>query len=261
VKQEKKYTIVGILDHTIADAATVSLLKHQLSEQLLDKKFLPIPTFKEYCTQIFQKNKNIEQVLNHWYIELLKNSAIRNREYIFEKTMESEYFTVDITGHDISTNLDVTRFLSYIIGRRLSKIIEQDTLSLRTMVNLRECDNFKFSQTVGDLHCSISMFWKNGNSKEEFEELSEKVIHLFAQEYFRHSSFLSNRSNVDSYAKNLLKKITDSADFISINYGGTIDEKQLSEYKKSVPEMQKRLFKISPRIYVTAYLSKDKLHI
>lgn len=261
VKQEKKYTIVGILDHTIADAATVSLLKHQLSEQLLDKKFLPIPTFKEYCTQIFQKNKNIEQVLNHWYIELLKNSAIHNREYIFGKTMESEYFTVDITGHDISTNLDVTRFLSYIIGSRLSKTIEQDTLSLRTMVNLRECDNFKFSQTVGDLHCSISMFWKNGNSKEEFDELSEKVIHLFAQEYFRHSSFLSNRSNVDSSAKEILKKITDSADFISINYGGTIDEKQLLEYKKSVPEMQKKLFNISPRIYVTAYLSKDKLHI
>lgn len=261
VKQGNNYTVVGILDHTIADTASISLIKNKLGEILSFNNVSKSLSYKEYCQMINLKNNNIKEALNHWYINKLKLCKTDNKNILFKGDMETDYLKIDISEIPFESNLDIVKHLGYIVGTKVNNILEQEYLSLRTIVNLREYKNFAFKNTLGDLHSSVSMFWRKGNTFEEFSKRADKVFSVFTEELFRHSSYLMNNSNVDETSKNQLKNITDNADIVSINYGGTIEENDLNDYIQSTPKLQEKLFNINKRIYVTAFMCNKKLHV
>ena len=262
VKHGARHTIVGFLDHSIADAASVSLIKNKLGKLLSGLKCENQLSYKDYCMKIHDRNKNIDEALNHWYINQLKLCKVDNRDKIFNENMETDYFTIDIEKIKFSSNFDIVKYLSYFVGEKLDKVLNQEQISLRTIVNIRDYkDNYPFKETIGDLHCSTTLFWKRGNTQVQFFEKADEVFSLFADNLFRHSSYLANSINVDKVKKDHLTEITDNADLVSINFAGTIHEKEIDHYKKKIPELQKKLFEINKRIFVTAYLSDKKLHI
>lgn len=261
VKQYNRYTILGLLDHTIADGASISLLKNKLGELLKGKKQEKVPAYQNYCWKIYLANRDIDEALQHWYLKYLKKCHIQNKDRLLTLKTGSSYLTVEISKLSFQNNLDLTKYISFLVGQKLSPVLQQDHLSLRTMVNLREYSNFPYQNSLGDLHCSISMFYKAGESYAHFSDRAERVYALFAEDFFRHSSYLMNRSGVDLQKKKQLQAITEAADIVSINYGGTLTEKELKSYQVDVPKMQARLNKIHPRLYVTAFMTSQTLHI
>ncbi len=249
----KKAKVICVIDHCIADASSISLIKLKISNLIHDIPSQNSLQYFDYCEFIHKKNATMKGVLSSWYIKQLDKCAIQDKGFIQQKL---SIFVEKIPKNENS--IGISLFLSYLVAVRISKKVENEFISVRTQFNLREYAEYDFSETLGDMHVSVALVFQRNDTFTVFKERSIKIISLYTKDFFRPSYLAKNRNIEDKEGQLVLARIGARADIVSINYLGMYGKKELDEFLSNVDQMQKNLIEsLSKRIYVTA-ASNDK---
>ena len=84
VRMPDKVKVVGFLDHTIADAHCISIIKKDIGASLVGKPIGMSKKYFEYCKYINEKNRNLEKVSTNWFIGQLRSATITDRKGAIE---------------------------------------------------------------------------------------------------------------------------------------------------------------------------------
>ncbi|WP_261806508.1 non-ribosomal peptide synthetase [Lapidilactobacillus luobeiensis] len=254
--------VVGLFDHTVADAPSLTAIRDRLSVLLSpgDHPLVAVPPYRDYCALIRQNNTDPAAILNNWYIQALKNCAVAHHEVVLADlgSIDSCLVEKDFTFVD---SVDATIQTAYLVGQRLLPLLDQSAVAVRTIMNIRNLPGFTFNKTVGDLHVSMSFPYYQTDIYAAFKARAQRVLSLFATENFRHSSILEDDAFKDDPDRNQIKAIVSAADLVVVNFLGRVTNQELEAFRRDVVTIQKRLNASDPRVYVTAVENKGTLAI
>lgn len=250
VRFQSKTSVIGLLDHTIADLQTVTLIKIKLSNILLGKsnerknKF----DYRFFCDMIKTKNTGITNVKLRNYLEFLNTC---NYNSILEKTPRINCIPTHIVVKDFQSHnsLYTSQYVAFLIGEQLAKYIDCNNFALGTIVNLREYRNYSFRDVLGDFHATVPFVYRRHMSFNEFCLLGNRILELFSNEY------LDLKSNDELYA------VWQKCKMASIDYLGALDDAEFESFVKNINQVQWNLIKNQNIVIATAVHNRKDLHI
>ncbi len=260
VKVGESLSIVGMLDHTIADGASVSILKIKIGNILNGNKSQDIISYRGYCHFIRKEQCNIDLLLDSWYMKKLQAGEVKNKEQLLN-SKETETCHYVIENIMDSSNTSIIKHVGYWLGENLNEWINNDCLALRFIVNLRDYCNVSLKTTLGDLHASLSFYYCKGDTEKLFSERVDSTIELLGDFCSRHSLYVEDNFFSDESRVEELTNIIDNAEFISVSYQGIITDEELKKYEKEISEAHKRLSYANARLFVTVFVCEGDAHI
>lgn len=260
VKIAGRITVIGMLDHTIADGASVSILKLKIGDILNNKNHQETIAYRDYCQYIRSEQCNIDTILDNWYMKLLDAGKIKNKKQLLEsrETKTCHYVLENIQD---DSNTSIIKCVGYWLGKKLHDWIENECVALRCIINLRDYCNVSLKSTLGDLHASLSFFYCRGDSYNMFSDRVEKVISLLGDFCSHHSLYIEDNRYSDETRVGELTNLIDDAEFISISYQGVVTDEELVQYEKEMSEAHSRLSSANARLFVTVFYNRGNVHI
>lgn len=257
------YSILGMIDHCISDASNVALIKIELANILNNKEESIVGkgrTYFDYLNMVLSRNGKDTSVLNSWFFEMMKQASIENKQE-FVEGLNNKHVEYKISNVKTLDSYEISKRVAFYIGERLSKIYPKDTISLRTMLNIREFEECSYRNTIGDIHSSISFIYKSDDNYDEFNSRADRIRDLtikegFMPDYYRWPALIDNKDISQE-----LNEILNGTRLLSINYLGERSENGLEAYKESVFNMQDEMYQQEQVIYVTAVTCKGELYI
>ena len=259
VKDKHSSYIVGILDHTIADASTVSILKSKLGSVLMNEQLSQGLSYEDYCSCVHKNNSDIAKVLSSPYFQKILMAEYPDRvKFVESLCSEHSYFVRDLQEVG-SVNKSI--FLSYMMGKMVGSLLPRKHVGIRTLFNLREYDGYSFKETLGDMHVGITFVYEKGMSFDAFFQEAMDSLKVFSEKMFRPSYIIENEKLRTQEERTKLELILDNANLLHINYLGEFDDDELKKLKESIPVLQDSLYSITKAIYVTAVSNHGRFHI
>lgn len=260
VKSGNNISVIGILDHSIADGASVSIIKLKISSILNKKERNETISYREYCEYIRKDQCNIEAVLDNWYMKLLRDGEVKNKKQLLEsKETKSCHYVIENVMDD--SNTSIIKNVGYWVGDKLSDWIGNACVALRFIVNLRDYCSISLKNTLGDLHASLSFFYCKGDTYNSFADRVDDVIDLLGNFCSRHSLYIEDNKYSDKSRVGELTDLIDNAEFISVSYQGAVTDEQLARYEKEMSEAHKSLSSANARLFVTVFYNKRNIHV
>lgn len=260
VKVSERLSIVGMLDHTIADGASVSIIKIKIGNILNGNKVQDAISYRDYCHYIRKEQCNIGLLLDSWYMKKLREGEVKNKEQLLnsKETESCHYIIENITDE---SNTSIIKHVGYWLGENLSEWISNDCIALRFIVNLRDYCNVSLKSTLGDLHASLSFYYCKGDTDKNFSERVDSTIELLGDFCSRHSLYIEDNKFSDESRVEELTDLIDNAEFISVSYQGIITDEELKKYEREISEAHKRLSSANARLFVTVFVCEGDAHI
>lgn len=260
IKHQNGIRLVGLLDHTIADAASTSLIKIKLGDILNKRTIGESPVYEDYCALVRANNQDIGAIRNSRYIQQLAASEIGHKK-AFLNSLPATRVGFKIDGINNQDSVLTSQYISFVIGQQLLEKLPDAQVAVRNIVNLRKIPHYSFRETIGDLHVSISFVYHRHATFSEFKQEADSFVDLFAKKMFRHSSLIEDESLQHDPTVLEIKKIAHGSDLAVVNYLGLYSDEELESFKQNVFEMQSKLNTIDSRIYITAIANRDQLYI
>ncbi len=260
VKNSTSYYVVGILDHTIADASNIAIIKNKLSAYINGRMAEAEPKYKDYCQFVASNNSSIDDILDCDYIKKMALAVIKDRENWLDSLSSK---TEEIIEYNVKSepSINTSIHIAFIIASKLIRYTENEYIALRCLVNLREYSEYSFKNTIGDVHVGISFIYKRNMSFELFKEYAFETIDLFTSKGLRPNYVIEECQKYDEEKRMKLTDIIQNGSTTSINYLGEYSEDDYIKLKNDVSSIQSELYTITKDIYVTAVKVEDSLHI
>ena len=260
VKHNLSLDIVGILDHSIADSASISILKQKLSQEInhIDKG--PCLQYEDYCNHLRAKNADINKAIDSAYIKGLRACKVVSR--VDQISSIPDRFTTVIIDNEYVANSIFTIFqIIYRVGKSYELYLSQNDYALRTIINLREFKDYSYNDTIGDMHISISFIYSKGIMFDDFVKRCEDTIKFFTKNTF-FPDFMKHKMMLPADAAQLeLKTVLTDCKLFSINYIGEVSENEIEKTSESVRKLQSEWYNEERRIYITAVTCGKKIFI
>lgn len=260
VKSGRNVSVIGILDHSIADGASVSVMKLKMSSILNHTERNETISYREYCAYMRKGQCNIETVLDHWYMKLLRDGAVKNRKQLLEsRETKSCHYVIENVMDD--SNTAMIKNVGYWIGDKLSDWIGNECVAMRFIVNLRDYGRVSLKSTLGDLHAGLSFFYCKGDTYHSFADRVDQVLDLLGDFCSHHSLYVEDNQYSDESRVGELTELIDNAEFISVSYQGAVTDEQLAQYEKEISGAHKRLTASNARLFVTVFYNRGNIHL
>lgn len=266
-KTDNDFKIVGMLDHTIADSNSISIIKNKLAKILNNSNNNESSLkYKDYCSLLRMNLKSWDYIYTLWYTKLLMKSKIKNKKYIL-KNLGNNNTQIKINNfvcNFADKNLKISQFIAYQVAKLLINKTNNEYIAVKTIINLREFgdkNSFKFKNEIGDFHSSISYIYEYGQSLNEFYKLCDNITNLYSKEFINYS-FLKHENRFDNseYTENLKKILEDSMIF-SVNFLGILSDVEFNKFRKEISIIQGELYSKKEEIYVTSVINNNNLYI
>ena len=262
VQMPDKTKVIGFLDHTIADAHCVSIIKRDIGASLAGKPIGIPKKFEEYCKCIKENNSELEKVSTNWFIGQLRSTVINDRKRAIEE------FTIGPTSLVVprpkeSSSSEISVYIAYVIGGLLLKRLSNDSIALKTIIDLRESPESYFYSSIGDYHHSIPLYYKRGMPYEEFRENSRNIITMYTHHYFSPKDAIRFDLMAEKSARLELAEVMHNCSITTINYIGECEEKDLSQFRTEVVAAHDGVLRnhFASNINITAVSCGETLHI
>lgn len=261
VKLREDIQIVGLLDHIISDAFTISILKDNLGSILLGKEIAPFGEYKSFCQSVRGHNSDIDRIVSNWFVDLLKSSILDDRRALVEK-FKLENSSLCIRYPERRTSTDTSVFLAYTVANLVQKYYPIDNAVVKILINLREVNKNLFGRTIGDLHITVPLVYTKGMSFSDFEKRSNSILDLYSKGLYSPADAQYSVSKEHRKMKEKLDYIFHNCSVLSVNYLGEYSPDELPCVEEKVIENHTYLqgvFKAT--ITISAVSSGPDLHI
>ncbi|MDH2925323.1 amino acid adenylation domain-containing protein [Nicoletella semolina] len=248
--------IVGGLDHCIADFSTINVIKHKITNALSHKLQNENNSYELFCKGIIAKNTP-DTIISSAYINELIKTEVEEKENILDSLKDGK-FVLSLSNYEKLDNADMNIFISYTVAKSTIEKLGVDSISARTLFNIRDYHSYRFKNTIGDIHVGISFILRRNEDYDSYVVNSKRIIELFATENFRPSYIF--HFNKNEYLNTIKEKIS-NANIMSINYLGEIKETELDREINEMYKLQCQMYNITKNIYITAYTVNEKLYI
>lgn len=260
VKHSSGLDIVGLLDHSIADAASISILKQKLSEEINQIDSGPCLQYVDYCNHLRTHNSDINKALDSAYIKGLKACKIVSRMDQIS-SIPDKATTIIIDNEYVANNIYTIFQIMYKVGKSYEVLLSQNDYALRTIINLREYENCSYKDTIGDMHTNIAFIYSKGIQFEDFVKRCEETIEFFSKNTFS-PSFMKHKMMLPRDAAQLeLESILTDCKLFSIDYLGEVSEKDIEKTSEDIRKLQSEIYIDEKLIYVTAITCGKKIYI
>lgn len=251
--------ILGILDHTIADASTVSILKSKLGSVLMNEQLSQGLSYKDYCSRVQKNNRDVSKVLSSPYFQKLLMAEYPDRVGFVENLCpQHSYFVRDVQE---GGSIDKSIFLSYIMGQLVGRLLPNKYVGIRTLFNLREYNGYSFKGTLGDMHVGITLVYEKGMAFKRFFQEAIASLNVFSEKMFCPTYIVEDETLGTQEERAKLELMLDNANLLHVNYLGEFNDSELDNCKASIHALQDHLYSITKAIYVTAVSNNGHLHI
>lgn len=255
------YCVHIILDHIISDAYSISRIKKLISENLLNKNEYNNNElqFSDYCMMI-QKNNSAKSISDSWYFQERKKCLIYKKdEYL--NALENSFEEKVLRNIKLDTSEELSILIAYYIGKKILDKIGINYISLKTIFNLREFNNYSFKDTIGDIHSNISLLLHKNMTFKEFKKRSFEILDLYKDSFYCPSYVIHNENEEDKELQKFISKVFDQGAIVSINYLGNSSIEEIKKIKSEIFTLQDKLNNIEEKILVTAYKDQSDLHL
>ena len=252
----ENYHIVSVLDHCIADASSVSIIKKKISGLLNNKNDNTKYTYFDYCT-FLKKNNSFLKILKSDYLQERMECMVCNVDD-FISNIQDFNTTIVVNHVEAYSSIEISILISYLIGRMVLQCTSLKAVSIKTILNLREYDGFSFKDTLGDMHSNVSFLLHREMNFESFRKKAYDTIKIYTIDFIIFS-YVHLYQDEPRYGE--VKEILDRSGLFSINYLGDIMGKKKELFDNEIRKAQKELYDIEKKIFATAYRDNDKVYI
>lgn len=256
LKREQELQLFFLLDHCIADASNLKIIKNKVVQALEKDLAVSSLTYQDYCKEVREKN-TIDILLHSPYFKLLQTcqprSSLPVESFLANKTsmLKIKHFI-----HTDSTYISMVQ--AYLSAKAILALLEEEAVAIRTLLNIREYPDFSFAETLGDIHTGLALSLKKNESFQDFYLRAKQVLRLFTSECFRPSYVLhfNQDPRLDAYRSCVKKSI-----FTSSNYLGQVSEQEVTKKIDELKSAQEHMYKVTSQIYVSGFMAKDTLYL
>lgn len=259
VECRQKYYVVGILDHTIADASCIAIIKKYIGQLYIDGKASEHYKYADYCKAVCSHNTDVGAALNNWYVDRLRKAYLGNREEVIEQLTDGQTHLSQMIDEDSSINISIR--LAFIVAKTIAEKIKNKYIAIRTLFNIREYDGYSYKDTIGDVHVGMSFIYETGMNLAEFRDCAYRTIELFSKAFYRPDYVIEENELGFENERKQLKKVIRNSSIACVNYLGKYNDVEFEEFRTTIAATQKSLYAASTDIYATAVSNGSKLHI
>lgn len=258
VECNNNFYVVGILDHCIVDGSCINILKKKLLSILEGNQQTDLIQYGDYCKYVVDK-MTVSSLKNHWYYKELIKCAQKDKTGLL-KQLKDENCIIKVNNVENYQNTNANIIASYVLSHMFIEKTGFD-VAVRTLFNIREANNYRFSDVIGDVHVGISFINNSNMSYEQFKELALSSIDIFSEDIFQPKQAFE--SSFPSYTAEQLriKEIWDKCELITVNYLGVVSKDKIEKTRQETVEIQSHLYSIEPLIYATVYYCDGILYI
>lgn len=262
LKNDKQYTLTGLMDHSIADASTPATILEIISNLKNEQKINFESTYYDYI-KLIHKNNNMNEIMkSSFYQDLVKCG--KDSEFDIKK-MESSLnvYKVDLESNAKSLSTQqINLFLAYNIGQYLLKLFNQHSIVIKCLANGKDYLGAEYKYTLGDFHTSIYIVvYKDENYLDYKKRVEDSIKTNYVKKVFRPAYVYGSNYPIKNNDQKLLKNSLRHTTNTSIDFLGIIKECDLERYTKSVKQSLYQLTQIDDTLYVTVYLVNNQLVI
>lgn len=249
------------LDHSIADGASMTILRKLLSTTDLNANidsYQERASYKDYCLEIIDNNN----------LQFLKGNAnyfksVSDNQLVIDDILARyEHKPVCFEIKDINPrfdSLELTMITAYVLGSYMAKSLQVNKLMLRSLLNIRDLSSYKYKDTIGDIHTGYIVPFETKMSYKEFKKEAYKVLDLLKTKSFRAGYIIERYSEAcDALYPGMREKYIKIAS-TSINFLGDKFAREKEDFIKEVCQIQDKLNKIQEGIFVTSFRVEDSL--
>lgn len=258
VKANKGYHIVGFLDHCIADAGTISVVKRKIGDYLNKKDSVRTQDYHEYIGALIENN-TIEKLENNKYLADLEKYVVSDREE-WLNSLANKVCKMEISNVELHSNLDYTLYVSYIASKIVAEKMNRN-IATGIVYNNRDYENYDLCETIGDLHTNMIINYDQGMSFEDFKTNAMKVIDLFGKDYFQPFQAIEDDYPYLSEVQKRYMNLIVGTRVLKVDFLGQYTMDELAEKEKYMNDLGNNLNNMLNSIYATAYANMDKIFI
>lgn len=258
VECNNSFNVVGILDHCIVDGSCINILKKKLLSILEGNEQTDLTQYSDYCKYVGDK-MTVNVLKNHWYYKEIIKCLQEDKKGLLNQ-LEDENCVIRVTNVENYENTNANIIASYVLSHMFIEKTGFD-VAVRTLFNIREANNYRFSDVIGDVHVGISFINNASLSYEKFKKLALNVIDIFSKDVFQPKQAFECSFPRYTAEQLRIKEIWDKCELITVNYLGVISKDKIEKIRQEAVEIQSHLYSIEPLIYATAYYCDGILYI
>lgn len=255
------FKITFVVDHCIFDASSINIFKQELMRAILDKKIkksgISYIDFHNLLNQI----NNIEIIEHHPYLQSLESSNQHCKDV--QKIIPRGFSHIAINNITNYSGTYISYLIAYLTSKKICESYQIDIITSNVILNLRDFPSIDLSDTIGDIHSTVQLIYHGENFCDYVDKCSKIVQEYYVNQLFSPRSVVYSSYPQFSPTQLKLREVIGNNIPISISFVGIVKEEELKNYFLSVEKMHLELDRTSDlaRIYVTAVMCKDSLHI
>ncbi|MDO4912565.1 MAG: AMP-binding protein [Lactobacillus sp.] len=248
---EDKQELHFFINHLITDQSSLGILEKDLLASA-DGQTLPTVSFTDFVDFI-EKNSHVEtleKVCQQGFKEVAP-------EFFGKTFKEAKQYFKHKTPY--KSNYDNIVYGNYLLAKLLADSQKQTLVAGSTIINLRQFDQADFQGVFGDVHTTIPLIYRAGESEATFKErFTEIYRHFVAGDNLNHTIY-QNYPEISEDLKQYEFYLDDNLKF-SNNFLGAIREKDLDKTIETLVKQQYSLESFSKaKLYNTFFICGDEL--
>ena len=256
VKNKDNINVIFIIDHCISDASNIKIIKDKLVSSLEGRLEWTPENYREFCRQV-KLNNSIEKLLNSDYVNDISKCRVKDYKNVVN-SLQDKTSIMKISNFTSNDSVYISIIQAYIAGKETLNEICKESIAIRTILNIRDFNDYSFKDTIGDIHVGMSFVLNKEDDYIRFENNSKKIIELFTNNHFRPSyvTYFNKDKRLDE-----VKKIFKESVFLATNYLGIVMPNEVDEMIDKIIKDQQKMYEITKYIFITSFSSNDVLYI
>ncbi|MEB7367612.1 non-ribosomal peptide synthetase [Staphylococcus borealis] len=247
--------VIFVLSHHISDYSNIHVIKKQFF-----KPSRPQHTYFDFV-DFMNSRSNSKNIDNISLIEELK--AVGEQKLEIEKDNNNEFvaFKYKLSNLDSRSNNDTVTFINYVISQMICDGLHKQSISISTILNIRQLKTLEFNDNIGDFHFSLTTIGKKEESYSDFLDRVEIIKNDYINGFNIMNNIFNTYPNMNDTQK-YLEELYDINPTLKTNYLGQIREENIDDIieQLKITKVQLNKFPIS-KIYVTFFTTNEYVYI
>lgn len=247
--------IVLILSHHIADYSNVHIIKKQFYKPFKPKyNYFDFINFINTNSTLNKANCfHLNEDLNKIGKQELEINQDNNNEFMVLK-----YKSLQLNSQN---NSEIITSINYIISQLICEVLKKDSLSISTILNLREFSTFNITDNIGDFHFSITTIANLGETYKEFYKRIEMIKNNYKNGFSIMNAIFNNYPKMNNEQK-YLETLHDLNPTLKTNYLGQFREENIGRVINNLKntKIQLNKFPVS-KLYITFFNTNEYVYI